>query len=1335
MSELMSAISDSTGENSEVGTAIETAVSDGQKAIEGAADSYSQGGASLGEAVAEGIAESAEEIGTAVGEAVKSSAESVNSSENVSAYKEAGKELGEAITEGVTEGITENAESGEMSSAAEKLADAAVSGFAGDSSSLSHFTDAGNNAANAYIESIGAWEESARTEAQKLADAAVEALKETSGFDSAGNGAAFAYNTPFSSDIMTSDAETQAGKLADAAKDALNGKILTFEALGNESAGAYAQAFKDYTDTAESNAKELASQALAAINAYKSSFGTAGYNMSAGVASGISLGQSQAVTAAINMAKAALKAAKDELGIKSPSKKFKEDVGEMIGKGMASGISSSSSAAAGEAEAMSGKVYTKAVSWLSKYKKSQDVSLADEEYYWKQIAKQCEEGTTAYNKAVAKMIKASVSTTTTTGSGSNKKTTKKDTETYYSDIYDAAADYMDKLQTLNDVSLEEQLSYWQAIQKQLKKGTDAWYDAQKEINSILEDYESSIVSAAETTMDHMQILNDVSISDQIAYWKEVRSELTKYSDEWYEVTEKIKNLREQRKKEAEEANAENLSDVEKTMEHMQILNDVSLEDQISYWTKELKEYKKYSDEWYEIKEKLKDLNEELAEEKAEAAEKAAEEAAEAISAILSDAETALSHTESLYGGLSLDAEIAYWKEIKEQLEKEGGEYSDEWYEVLDKINDLSESYYDEIYSYAENYASNMETLDSWSINEQLAYWQSVQKQLKKGTDAWYSAQQKINSIKSGIGTVSNMSSLLNAYQTYYEMSEKAEMQYWDTVRQQYEEGTDERLEADQNYLDAKESYYDRLEDLEEDYADAVADIEEKLADEIESLTDSYNNSLQDRINTIKDAYGLFDEFTSESADGQTLLFNLQSQAAGYEAWSDALDGLAERGVLSEDLLEELTEMGPDQIAAIYALSDLTDEELTAYQEAYDRKMDAATKQAEEDTADLKAELETQTAELNAQAEADKEELKKTYEESVASVNENISTELLTLAENARTIAEDQTTALVSAISGGVSAIEAAIKASNDTADTAAETGQAVAEEAVSSGTSGVSSSSGTSSSSSTSSGSKSSTSTVNVDSLLDSAVSRIIASGGDTGTVSSIADIIRSGTIKTSYSGTGHTELYKYIADKYKRSLSGTQLKTLAKALGVNTSKSGYQTEALAKLKEKGFRSGGKNIEDELIWMDEELDTKGPEMIVRKSDNAILTRVHPGDDVIDADTTDNLLQLGKISPDDLMSVLAKQQEAAVSYLDTLNAAGSAQMNQIAEAGGIMGNNMDLSRLEGQMESIGELVSEFLPYLPYLAEKQQIVLDPDKLVGGIESKMSSALAMSSRRRRS
>lgn len=827
--------------------------------------------------------------------------------------------------------------------------------------------------------------------------------------------------------------QTLGATIASKASSILQAQAGTFQAAGSAAGMAYGTGLGMAAPSAMVQAQMLAAQALSGVKSSQAGFHGAGQSMSWGVAAGISAGRSSAVSAAIAMARAALAAAKEELGIHSPSRRFKAEVGEQISKGMAFGIKDKASLASDEADKMSRRVLKKATAWLKEYQKEHNTSLKAEEYYWKQVSKHTAKGSKAYTDAVSNMIKASVKRTETTGSGKNKKKVKKDAETYYGEIYSAA----------------------------------------------------------------------------------------------------------------------------------------------------------------------------------------------------------------------------------------------------------------------ENYFSNISTMRDWSVKEELNYWTSIQKQLKKGTDAYYDAQSKINALQDKIGTVSNMEDILDAFTTYWDLSEKAEMDYWDVVRHQYTDGTDERLEADKKYFDAKKEYNDKLIELEEDYKDKKSDINDQLKEDIKDLNDEYKDALEDRKKAILDAFDLFDEFESESADGKTLLFNLKTQVAGYEDWRGQLDKLSARGILDNALMEELTEMGPEISAALHAMNDMTNEELAEYNAAYLKKMELSRKQAEEDSADLQKEIKQQTKDLQANADKELADLKAQYDRDVASVNGTISNELLNLAQNARSIAEDQTTALVAAIKGL---------------------------------TFGSSGSAGSSAAPSASSGSKP---PGTIEQGVGIAASPVVSTGD------AVLAAINSGPkVKklSSKEKKEHHDLYVYLVEHYQRGGNNSVYRGLGQALGVDTSKNVTAAEKdkiLKKLKNKGYRTGGRNIRDDLIWMDEELDTTGPEMIVRKSDNAILTRTKPGDDIIDADTTSNLLRLAKINPDTLMSALARQQQVAADYLSNINAAGStARLNRLTETGAARAPSAPsvseerLSRLEGLMEQA----------VSYLAEGRNLYLDTGQLVGGTIEKTSNALAMRSRRRR-
>lgn len=115
----------------------------------------------------------------------------------------------------------------------------------------------------------------------------------------------------------------------------------------------------------------------------------------------------------------------------------------------------------------------------------------------------------------------------------------------------------------------------------------------------------------------------------------------------------------------------------------------------------------------------------------------------------------------------------------------------------------------------------------------------------------------------------------------------------------------------------------------------------------------------------------------------------------------------------------------------------------------------------------------------------------------------------------------------------------------------------------------------------------------------------------------------------------GRSALFQYIYGKSKRSLNAEDFIKLGKILDVQVPKKAskmngtYRTNILRKLKEVGYAQGTKNYQgDGFAWMDEE----GSEMIVRKNDGAILTRVKKGDSIIPADLTENLWKWGAIDP-------------------------------------------------------------------------------------------------------
>ena len=755
---------------------------------------------------------------------------------------EQGKEAGKTYSSGQAEGINEN--SGEVEAAAENVASQAAEAAEGQAG---EFNEAGGTLIGSLGDGMTGNQSAAVSAAMGAAQAAANATSANrSGFENAGL------------NLILGMAQGIA-QGSEAVQEAARNVVRQAEAAANKEGG-NASPSKKWR-------KEV------------------GLNLSKGTALGISDGKEEVRKASADMAKAALQGAQAEAEIQSPSKKFKRAVGEQIGKGTAMGIKGATQEAVKASEEMSDKVYKKASSWLSKYKKNHEITLDDEKYFWQQIKGIANTGSDAYEKATAKIAKIrkeeqkqqeqaekdqdkrennrfakqinrnfGVSRYETTGSGKNKKTTKKSDEDYFSEIYSEANQYLGNMEVLYDVSLDQQEKYWSKLVRSIQKNGG------------------------------------------------------KYTQAWYDAKEQLKKIREEQKKEEAQTYDDMLSEAETYVEHKRILNKMSDNQELAFWEKKLKE-----------------------------------------------------------------------------LEKSGGKYTDAWYEIYEKIKGLEED--------IAQAAADAEEAEQERLEE-------LKRQEEEALSTRASAQDKI----------------LSNYKTYYKVSEQAEVDYWDIARHQFAVGTQERIDADQKYFDAKQALYDKLEDLDKEYADNVKEVNEQLKEDIEDLTQEYEDAVNDRAEAIKSSFGLFDEFYSESESGQKLLENLQSQVEGIAAWEKELNLLGARGI-SEGLLEELQEMGPEAAASIKALNSLTAEELAEYDKLWNQRNELAQSQAIKENEPLRHETEEKIEQLKEDADDQIQELTKAYEQSIAEAMEGISSDLKKLANQAYDATEDAIAEMVSSIGG------------------------------------------------------------------------------------------------------------------------------------------------------------------------------------------------------------------------------------------------------------------------------------------------------------------------------
>ncbi len=320
---------------------------------------------------------------------------------------------------------------------------------------------------------------------------------------------------------------------------------------------------------------------------------------------------------------------------------------------------------------------------------------------------------------------------------------------------------------------------------------------------------------------------------------------------------------------------------------------------------------------------------------------------------------------------------------------------------------------DKSISSLENSIEEKKKYSSITAAEETAMWDKLIKQAEKKGGKYASIVKKqAKAAKKEIAQANKEYGLsgsgLDMYKTYYNVSAFAEMEYWDKIRGKKGLTDAQKIEADQKYLEAKKSYNEQMKDLEDDYYDKCKDVNEKLADDIKDLTDAYDEAVSDRKQSIKSAFGTFDEFKSESEGPEKLLANMESQVAGYALWEQQLEELSGKGVINPKFMEELQNMGPEAAATIMSLNMMTDEQLKRADEAWKEKDRLAESRAVKENEALRIETENKIKALKEAAQKELDAYKAEFDSASKVLSAAMEAPLKELANKALTLGSDAT---------------------------------------------------------------------------------------------------------------------------------------------------------------------------------------------------------------------------------------------------------------------------------------------------------------------------------------
>lgn len=351
------------------------------------------------------------------------------------------------------------------------------------------------------------------------------------------------------------------------------------------------------------------------------------------------------------------------------------------------------------------------------------------------------------------------------------------------------------------------------------------------------------------------------------------------------------------------------------------------------------------------------------------------------------------------------------------------------------VDKSASDYYSDVYKAATKHLANMKVYYNLSVQEEEAYWAQVLTKIQKGTQAYTDAYEQWktarNSGKSANSEAAEEKSdyalnggALDTYKQYFKVSERAEVDYWNTVRKNYKRGTKEREEADKKYFATKNTLNESLKSLEDDYVDKVTTVNSKLKEDIQDVTDdladsitdvtketqekidelnkTYADSVKSRQESIYNSVKLTDKFYSESDSGSALLYNLKTQIVGLDDWRSQLQKLRDKGI-DTDLIKELEDMGPEASAMLHVMNNdlpessegkgMTEAQLNEYVSLWRRKKEISQQEAEKENEDLKKQTEQEVAATKASGDAQIAQLNKNSEQKIATLKANAQAEI------------------------------------------------------------------------------------------------------------------------------------------------------------------------------------------------------------------------------------------------------------------------------------------------------------------------------------------------------
>ena len=280
-----------------------------------------------------------------------------------------------------------------------------------------------------------------------------------------------------------------------------------------------------------------------------------------------------------------------------------------------------------------------------------------------------------------------------------------------------------------------------------------------------------------------------------------------------------------------------------------------------------------------------------------------------------------------------------------------------------KIENATEKVAKASYDAAKKWIDQKTLDEELGLQDQLDAWEYVASQYDKNTTQRIAAEKEAARLRKSIQeqdvkstkaanqeiTDSNkqlydaLSKQIEDRKKNNQLSLSEELAAWRAVQAKLVAGTEQRTAAEQKAMDARQA----------------------ITEQITKLNDDYNKSLDQTADKILNSFGLFDTVTSDTekkVTGSGLIDALQSQVKAVQQWTVDMSKLTAKG-LDDQLISMLYDMGPKAAAEVQAIMQMSDAELTRYNDLFERKQKLARMAATASLSDARDETIKQTQEL------------------------------------------------------------------------------------------------------------------------------------------------------------------------------------------------------------------------------------------------------------------------------------------------------------------------------------------------------------------------------------